>query len=95
MIKDCNPSGLLDAWDRIQNIPFTKFKVRVQKKHFPVAQRSTEVWKVLQYLDLLRPQKVSLQESVDAFLLFDVIKNFALKLKTLLIELNFTHDRIL
>lgn len=76
MFENANASGLLDHWDKVKDIPYRQFGVRIDKTKYPVTRKHDDIFKVFMYLNLLPTSKSSFDKATHTLLIHSEVKKY-------------------
>jgi len=75
MFENAKDNGLVDTWSKIQNIPFTRFGVRIEKGNFPVTRKNDDIFKMFTYINLIKTPRVTFKKAAENFLIYSEVNS--------------------
>lgn len=79
MFENFNDSALIDKWQQIKNIPFSKFGIRLDKGKHPVKRKDDDVHKLFTFLKLIPTSRQSFEKAAKSLLVYSEV-NFNMAL---------------
>lgn len=69
MFEDINDSALVEDWSKIENVPYQRYGIRLDKSEFPITRKDGNIFKLFTYLKLLPTPRCSFAKAVNSFVI--------------------------
>lgn len=74
MFENAKENGLLDIWPIIQDDPFKKFGIRIEKTKYPITKKDDDIFNFFMLMKLVPTPRYSFDKSTKALLIFSEVK---------------------